>query len=94
MRALDPDRMTPIAALAAVAKSAGLGTRFATQGEFLLALGLLERAGSLGAKADEATRNRLSSEVQRLAGPEAMGNLFKVMGLSTLENLPGFGRIN
>jgi SAM-dependent MidA family methyltransferase len=78
------------APLAAIAKRTGLTTRLATQGEFLLALGLLERAGSLGAKADEPTRNRLSSEVQRLAGSETMGDLFKVLAFSSLEKLPGF----
>jgi len=78
------------APLAAIAIRTGLTTRLATQGEFLLALGLVERAGSLGANADEPTRNRLSSEVQRLAGPEAMGDLFKVLAFSAHENLPGF----
>ncbi|MGE0282404.1 MAG: class I SAM-dependent methyltransferase [Rhizobiaceae bacterium] len=82
------------ASLAAITKQTGLTTRLATQGEFLLTLGLLERAGSLGAKADEPARNRLSSEVQRLAGAEAMGDLFKVLAFSTLENLPGFAPIN
>jgi SAM-dependent MidA family methyltransferase len=78
------------ASLAAVAVKSGLTARLTTQGEFLLGLGLIERAGSLGAKADEPARTRLSGEVQRLAGPEAMGDLFKVLGLSTLTNLPGF----
>jgi SAM-dependent MidA family methyltransferase len=48
-----------------------------TQGEFLLSLGLLERAGQLGAKADEAGREALRGAVERLAGPDAMGTLFK-----------------
>jgi SAM-dependent MidA family methyltransferase len=69
-------------ALAAVARHAGLDAHLATQGDFLLDMGLLERAGSLGAKADEATRKRLSSEVERLAGPDHMGTLFKVLAVA------------
>ncbi|BCP54652.1 ATP synthase subunit beta [Kaistia sp. 32K] len=50
-----------------------------TQGEFLLALGLLERAGRLGAGKDPATQDAIRAAVERLAGPEAMGTLFKVL---------------
>jgi SAM-dependent MidA family methyltransferase len=56
------------------------------QGEFLLALGLLERAGRLGAEADEATCKRLRSAVERLAGRGQMGDLFKVLAVTP----PGF----
>lgn len=66
-------------ALARIAEAHGLEARTATQGEFLIGLGLLERAGALGAAAGEETRERLRGEVERLAGPEAMGNLFKVL---------------
>ncbi|PLX38453.1 MAG: methyltransferase [Hyphomicrobiales bacterium] len=52
------------------------------QGEFLLRLGLLERAGSLGAKQEEEVQNKLRAEVERLAGSEQMGTLFKVMAVS------------
>ena len=45
----------------------------------LLGLGLLERAGKLGAAADEETRQRLQEEVDRLAGADGMGTLFKVI---------------
>jgi len=78
------------AALVSIATQCGLGACLATQGDFLLSLGLLERAGSLGAKASDTERNRLAAKVQRLAGPEAMGTLFKVVGISTLKALPGF----
>ena len=51
------------------------------QGDFLLAMGLLQRAGVLGATADAARREQIRGEVQKLAAPDEMGNLFKVMGL-------------
>lgn len=70
------------AALAASTRTSGLRADFTTQGSFLLGMGLLERAGRLGADADEATRERLSSEVERLAGPRAMGDLFKVLAVA------------
>jgi SAM-dependent MidA family methyltransferase len=53
-----------------------------TQGDFLLGMGLLERAGRLGAQASETVRERLRGEVERLAGPQAMGELFKVLAIS------------
>ncbi|MBN9243574.1 MAG: class I SAM-dependent methyltransferase [Mesorhizobium sp.] len=76
------------AALAQAARQTGLDAHLLTQGEFLLGMGLLERAGQLGAAADEAARERLSREVERLAGPQAMGNLFKVLAV-----LPAGGRV-
>jgi SAM-dependent MidA family methyltransferase len=53
-----------------------------TQGEFLLKLGLLERAGRLGATADAATRESLRAAVDRLAKPDQMGTLFKVLAIT------------
>jgi SAM-dependent MidA family methyltransferase len=69
-------------ALASVARSQGLTASLSTQGDFLLRMGLLERAGALGAKGDETLRDKLRSEVERLAGPDAMGELFKVLEVS------------
>ena len=66
-------------ALAKLAENHGLRIRVRTQGEFLLALGLLERAGRLGAGRSAEEQERIRGEVERLAGPEAMGELFKVM---------------
>ncbi len=81
------------AALAAVARSQGLTTHSSTQGDFLLQMGLLERAGLLGAKADEPTRGKISAAVERLAGPRAMGELFKVLAvLPPGADMPGFAR--
>jgi SAM-dependent MidA family methyltransferase len=71
------------AALAAVAHTHGLRTTITPQGEFLLGLGLLERAGRLGAGGDAALRHRLTGEVERLAGPQGMGELFKVLEASS-----------
>ena len=73
------------AALARVASAAGLEATILTQGEFLLKAGLLERAGALGAGKDAATQARLSAEVERLAGPDAMGTLFKVLRIKRPE---------
>jgi NADH dehydrogenase [ubiquinone] 1 alpha subcomplex assembly factor 7 len=68
------------AALAATARAQGArASRVWTQGDFLLALGLLERAGRLGAGKDAATQDAIRAAVERLAGPEAMGTLFKVL---------------
>src|SRR5690606_20069882 len=53
-------------ALASVARTHGLETRLATQGDFLVRMGLVERAGRLGANVDAAARERISGEVERL----------------------------
>jgi SAM-dependent MidA family methyltransferase len=58
-------------------------TKQTTQGEFLLNLGLLERAGSLGRGKSEADQNRIRSEVERLAAPDQMGSLFKVLAIAS-----------
>ena len=60
----------------------GLSTGLATQGEFLLAMGLLQRAGVLGADADETRREEIRNEVERLASPAQMGDLFKVLAIA------------
>ncbi len=70
------------AALASVARSAGLAARLRPQGEFLLAMGLLERAGRLGAAAEPSVRDALQAAVERLAGPDQMGTLFKVLAVA------------
>jgi NADH dehydrogenase [ubiquinone] 1 alpha subcomplex assembly factor 7 len=68
------------AALASAARAQGArASRIWTQGDFLLALGLLERAGRLGAGKDATTQDAIRAAVERLAGPNAMGTLFKVL---------------
>lgn len=53
------------------------------QGGFLLSLGLLERAGRLGAETSADKREAISLAVERLAGDAAMGKLFKVLGFAS-----------
>ncbi|MET0169773.1 MAG: SAM-dependent methyltransferase, partial [Aliihoeflea sp.] len=80
------------AALAGMAKATGLATRTTTQSEFLLGMGLLERAGQLGAGGDDDLRRKLTGEVERLAGPDEMGTLFKVLMMARdLNGLPPAG---
>jgi SAM-dependent MidA family methyltransferase len=74
------------ATLASVARSHGLTASVTAQGDFLLRMGLLERAGALGANGSETLRDKLRAEVERLAGPGAiggMGELFKVLEVTT-----------
>ena len=64
-------------------------------GSFLLDMGILQRAGRLGEGADAAVRERLQGEVERLAGPDAMGSLFKVLAIAPRGiGLPGFTASN
>jgi SAM-dependent MidA family methyltransferase len=60
-----------------------------TQGEFLLRLGLLERAGQLGHGKHQAQQRAIRQAVERLAGNDPnkhqMGDLFKALILSPKE---------
>ncbi len=76
------------AALAAAVKRAGAQSASLTQGEFLLRMGLVERAGRLGINLDQKGRRQIEADVERLAGPEAMGELFKVMAIFEPEAKP------
>ncbi|MGO4404206.1 class I SAM-dependent methyltransferase [Bosea sp. RAF48] len=66
----------------------------ANQRDFLLALGLPQRAQALSLKADAAQRAAISAAFDRLLAPgeTGMGDLFKVLALShrNLPPLPGF----
>lgn len=78
------------ARLVEVATRHSLEIALSTQGQFLLDQGLLERAGQLGSDKDEAGREAIRNAVERLAGPDQMGELFKVLsvrspGAATLE---------
>ncbi|WP_256753088.1 class I SAM-dependent methyltransferase [Mesorhizobium sp. Mes31] len=69
------------AALAAIVRAHGLDAHLSTQGHFLLGMGILERAGRLGADAAQEARQKIVDDVERLAGPQAMGELFKVLAV-------------
>ncbi|WP_375625074.1 class I SAM-dependent methyltransferase [Bartonella sp. MU37NMGALS] len=49
------------------------------QGEFLLKMGLLERAKQLGASKSATLKDKIRQDIERLAGPDQMGKLFKVL---------------
>lgn len=65
--------------LGTIAERCGLAIQTATQRDVLLALGLAERVEALSAGKDEAERDRIAGEAERLAGAGAMGELFKVL---------------
>jgi NADH dehydrogenase [ubiquinone] 1 alpha subcomplex assembly factor 7 len=52
------------------------------QGEFLIRLGLVDRANVLGRGKDKPTRDAIAKAIERLAAPKAMGTLFKVLAVS------------
>ena len=71
------------AALARAAAAAGATVRpVMRQGEFLIRLGLVERANVLGRDKDTKTRDAIAAGIERLAAPKAMGDLFKVLAIS------------
>ncbi|KDE19591.1 ATP synthase subunit beta [Acetobacter aceti 1023] len=80
-------------AFAAAAHQAGAhvyGTE--TQGAFLRALGLMERTEQLATQATAEDAALLRGAAHRLAAPEKMGHLFRVMALTSPNqpSLPGF----
>ena len=80
------------APLRTVAAERGCRTAATTQGAFLLDLGLLERAGRLGHARPER-QEEIRAQVERLAGPQGMGELFKVLAMwhPALATPPGLG---
>jgi len=82
-------------ALARAARAAGAAAHGPVgQGPFLVSLGLLERAGQLGAGADGPTQQAIRDAVARLAGEGEgqMGRLFRVMAFTPpdCDPPPGF----
>jgi len=70
-------------ALAAAAVKAGASALPAlTQGDFLLRSGLLERAGALGSGKAHREQESIRDAVERLAAPDQMGDLFKVLAVT------------
>ena len=82
-------------ALARTASEAGIEPRAVMgQGEFLMRLGLVERANVLGRNKDAKTRDGIASAIERLAAPKAMGTLFKVLAAASPGlKLPVFDKI-
>lgn len=82
------------AALARSAEAEGAIARpVMRQGEFLIRMGLVDRANVLGRGKDTRTRDTIASGIERLAGPKAMGDLFKVLAVSQEGlNLPIFDK--
>ncbi len=72
------------AAFAAAARAAGAAVYGPVpQGRFLAALGAEARLAALSAGATEAQRALLESGLERLIDPAQMGNLFKVLALTS-----------
>ncbi|MES0880724.1 class I SAM-dependent methyltransferase [Roseibium sp. SCP14] len=70
-------------ALATAARRSGASPLPAlSQGEFLLRSGLLERAGVLGAGKTHEQQETIRDAVERLAAPNQMGDLFKVLAIT------------
>ena len=65
--------------LVKIRENADLTVKTTTQGEFLLEMGILQRAGQLGASLDVKQQKNIQNDVERLAAPDKMGNLFKAM---------------
>lgn len=65
--------------LAQTARAEGCKSSAMTQGDFLIAMGLLDRAGVLGQGKSPEVQKQLHIDVERLAGPTEMGTLFKVL---------------
>ncbi|GHB30482.1 TetR family transcriptional regulator [Pseudovibrio japonicus] len=58
------------------------------QGQFLLGLGLLERAGQLGAGKSTLDQDQIRKDVERLAADDQMGALFKVLCITNTSEKP------
>ncbi|MET3589815.1 SAM-dependent MidA family methyltransferase [Bartonella silvatica] len=52
------------------------------QGDFLIKMGILERAGQLGTGKSATVQNKIRQDIERLVGPDQMGKLFKVLHIS------------
>ena len=73
------DTHVDFAALAAAAKTPTFGP--IAQGDFLRRLGILQRAASLKARANEAQRAAIDAALARLIGSDQMGTLFRVLAV-------------
>lgn len=60
-------------------KSHGFCVSVSNQRDFLLSVGIMQRAGQLRARADNAQGKELDAGLRRLLDPDQMGHLFKVI---------------
>lgn len=67
------------ASLSTIAIALGCAVKAEEQGDFLLNMGLLSRAGQLGAGKSVAVQEQIRDDVERLAAPDQMGSLFKTL---------------
>ncbi|MCZ2204103.1 class I SAM-dependent methyltransferase [Bartonella sp. A05] len=68
--------------LKAIALQQGCFAETMEQGDFLLKMGILERAGQLGANKNSTIQDKISQDVKRLIDSDQMGKLFKVLCVS------------
>ncbi|AGF74758.1 hypothetical protein BAnh1_08840 [Bartonella australis AUST/NH1] len=68
--------------LKAVAAQRGCFAEIFEQGDFLFKMGLSERAQKLSADKTTLIQDKIRQDVERLAGPDQMGKLFKVLYIS------------
>jgi NADH dehydrogenase [ubiquinone] 1 alpha subcomplex assembly factor 7 len=83
--------------LLAIAREGGIySAPLSTQGEFLVRMGAEKRVEQLLKSATGEQRDAIVSGVERLISSQAMGELFKVMAVSSLPHseLPGFTTID
>ncbi|HSO46379.1 MAG TPA: class I SAM-dependent methyltransferase [Rhizobiaceae bacterium] len=75
------------AAIANAARSGGAWVSpVMTQGDFLLAMGIAERAGALGSGQPSFEQENIRAAAERLVLPGEMGDLFKVIALCSKRN--------
>ncbi|WP_375701129.1 class I SAM-dependent methyltransferase [Bartonella sp. AA81SXKL] len=65
-----------------IALEQGCFAEILEQGEFLFKMGLLERANQLGVGKSAPLQDKIRQDIERLAGPDQMGKLFKVLHFS------------
>ncbi|WP_317993531.1 class I SAM-dependent methyltransferase [Bartonella gliris] len=73
--------------LKAIALKQGCFAEILEQGDFLLKMGLLERARQLGANKSAVLQNKICQDIERLAASDQMGKLFKVLHVND-KNIP------
>ena len=78
------------ATLLEIATRAGLASATATQGDWLTAMGINQRAQALAQRSPDR-RQEIDRAHDRLVGTEAMGSLFKVMALTARDWPRGAG---